>query len=214
MLVFGLTGGIGTGKSTVAAMLAALGAAVIDADQVVHEEYARPGPLRDGVVAAFGEGILDAAGAIDRRMLGEIVFHQPEEMRRLNSIVHPRIYGRIKQRLEELAAAGTAVAVVEVPLLIEAGWRGLVDQVWVTVASPQAVTERLQKARGLTPQQIQERVQAQMSDEARVRAADVVIDTNGSFDDVRRQVGAHWATLIAGAQKDKGAPDGRAASNA
>ena len=109
MLVIGLTGGIGTGKSTVAALLASLGAAVIDADQLVHEGYAQDEPLRQAIVDAFGMDVLDADGSIDRRTLGQRVFQQPEALQRLNGIVHPWVYGRIQERLAALDAAGTAV---------------------------------------------------------------------------------------------------------
>ena len=195
MLVIGLTGGIGTGKSTVAAQLASLGAAVIDADQLVHEGYAQDEPLRRAIVDAFGMDVLNADGRIDRRTLGQRVFQQPEALQRLNGIVHPWVYGRIQERLAALDAAGTAVVVLEVPLLLETGHRSLADTVWVTDASPETVTERLQQSRGLTPEQVAKRIQSQLSPEERRRAADVVIDTNGSPEEVRQQVAHAWATI-------------------
>ncbi len=195
MLVIGLTGGIGTGKSTVAAQLASLGAAVIDADQLVHEGYAQDDPLRQAIVDAFGKDVLNADGSIDRRTLGQRVFQQPEALQRLNGIVHPWVYGRIQERLAALDAAGTAVVAVEVPLLLETGHRSLADTVWVTDASPETVTGRLQQSRGLTPEQVAKRIQSQLSPEERRRAADVVIDTNGSPEEVRQQVEHAWATI-------------------
>ena len=195
MLVIGLTGGIGTGKSTVAALLASHGAAVIDADQLVHEGYAQDEPLRQAIVDVFGMDVLDADGSIDRRTLGQRVFQQPEALQRLNGIVHPWVYGRIQERLAALDAAGTAVVVLEVPLLLETGHRSLADTVWVTDASPETVTGRLQQSRGLTPEQVAKRIQAQLSPEERRRAADVVIDTNGSPEEVRQQVERAWATI-------------------
>ena len=195
MLVIGLTGGIGTGKSTVAALLASLGAAVIDADQLVHEGYAQDEPLRQAIVDAFGMDVLDADGSIDRRTLGQRVFQQPEALQRLNGIVHPWVYGRIQERLAALDAAGTAVVAVEVPLLLETGHRSLADTVWVTDASPETVTGRLQQSRGLTPEQVAKRIQSQLSPEERRRAADVVIDTNGSPEEVRQQVERAWAAI-------------------
>ncbi len=195
MLVIGLTGGIGTGKSTVAALLVSFGAAVIDADQLVHEGYAQDEPLRRAIVDAFGMDVLNADGSIDRRTLGQRAFQQPEALQRLNGIVHPWVYGRIQEHLAALDAAGTAVVVLEVPLLLETGHRSLADTVWVTDASSETVTERLQQSRGLTPEQVAKRIQSQLSPEERRRAADVVIDTNGSPEEVRQQVERAWAAI-------------------
>ncbi len=195
MFVIGLTGGIGTGKSTVARMLGGLGAAVIDADLVGHEAYATDGPLYGEIVAAFGREVLGDYGTIDRRKLAALVFNDPGALQRLAHLVQPWIYGRIVERLKELDAAGTRVAVVEVVGLLEAGWQDLFDEIWVTVASPATAIQRLKASRGLTEEQVRQRMSAQLSNDERIAAADVIIDTEGTLEAVRRQVESHWADI-------------------
>ncbi len=131
MRVIGLTGGIAAGKSTIAQILAELGAVVIDADKVGHEAYRRGTEAWRALVAHFGDGILTPDGEIDRRKLGAIVFADPDQRKALQDIVWPRMKEMIRQRLAELRAAGVQVAVIEAAVLIEAGWTDLVDEVWV-----------------------------------------------------------------------------------
>ena len=137
--IVGLTGGIGSGKSTVAAILAELGARVIDADRIGHDVY-RPGtPGFDRVVEAFGRGVVAADGTIDRRALGAIVFADPAARARLNAIVHPLIAGDLAGTIARARADGFAgPIVIEAAILLEAGWRSLVDRVWVVTAPADA----------------------------------------------------------------------------
>ncbi|MSQ27015.1 MAG: dephospho-CoA kinase [Dehalococcoidia bacterium] len=204
MVVIGLTGGIGTGKSTVSAMLADHGSVIINADLVGHEAYLPHQNVWDTVVAAFGRDILTDDDQVDRRKLGAVVFQDPAALQRLNAIVHPWIFQRIAQLLNELRSKGTRVAVVEAALLIEAGWRSLADQVWVTVAGEEQVVQRLQTRNGLTPQQVRDRMRTQLSTEERMRYADVIIDTSGALEDVRASVRSLWESQVAAALK--GAP--------
>lgn len=189
----GLTGGIGSGKSTVAAILEDLGAVVIHADAVGHEVY-RPGTggWRQ-VVAAFGPDIVAPDGTIDRRRLGAIVFADAAARARLNAIVHPLIRDEIARRIEAHRRTGTATpVVVEAALLVDAGWVSLVDEVWLVVASREAVMQRLAAQRGLSPAEIAARIDAQLDDAARRRAAHHIIENVGSLDDLRARVRALW----------------------
>ena len=188
MKVIGLTGGIGSGKSTVAQFLAGLGAAVIDADKVGHEAFKSDTELWQEVVAAFGKQILNPNGEIDRRKLGEIVFGNPDSLARLNQIMHPRMYNIVKAQIEENRRRGVKVVVLEAPLLLEAGWTSLVDEVWVTVASESMVLGRLEKKTGMSREQSLARIRSQLPSEERVKQVDVVIDTDCSLDELEAKV--------------------------
>ena len=141
MLVIGLTGSIGTGKSEAASYMAQLGATVINADQVGHEAYTPHSEGWNRVVEAFGEGILGADGEIDRRALGAIVFSQPEQLAKLNKIMHPLIARMVADKIEGLRSRKAEVVVVEAALLFEAGWEFLVQEVWSTDSPEQAVIQ-------------------------------------------------------------------------
>ncbi len=195
MKVIGLTGGIGSGKSTVSKFLAHLGAVVIDADKVGHEVF-KPGTKAwQEVVDAFGQGIISADGTIDRRKLGEIVFSNPGARAKLNQVMHPLIYKQVKSRMEEYGRKGAAIIIVEAPLLLEVGWKSLVDEVWVTSASEATVIKRLKEQKRLSETQSLARIRAQLTDEERIRQADVVIDTNCALDELKERVEALWRKL-------------------
>ena len=195
MKVIGLTGGIGSGKSTVSKFLAHLGAVVIDADKVGHEVF-KPGTKAwQEVVDAFGQGIISADGTIDRRKLGEIVFSNPGARAKLNQVMHPLIYKQVKSQMEEYGRKGAAIIIVEAPLLLEVGWKSLVDEVWVTSASEATVIKRLKEQKGLSEAQSLARIRAQLTDEERIRQADVVIDTNCALDELKERVEALWRKL-------------------
>lgn len=198
MIVIGLTGGMGSGKSTVAAMLREKGAQVIEADQVGHEVYRPDSEGFREVVEAFGQGVVGPDGAIDRSRLARIAFSDVEALRRLNAITHPRIKAALAQRLEELRRAGTTVAVVEAALLIEAGWAELVDQVWLTVVSEELAVERVMAGSGLSRPQVEARLRAQLGDEERRKYAQVVIDNSGILEELWRRVDELWSLLTAG----------------
>ena len=192
MKVIGLTGGMGSGKSTVSQFLEELGAFIIDADKVGHEAFKPDTELWREVVAAFGRQILKPGGEIDRNKLAEMVFGNPELLSRLNQIMHPRMYALVKAQLEEYRRQGVRVVVLEAPLLLEAGWTSLVDEVWVTVASEPTVLRRLQEQIGLSKQQSLARIRSQLSSEERIKQADVVIDTDCSLDEVKTKVNELW----------------------
>ena len=195
MKIIGLTGGTGSGKSTVSKFLAHLGAVVIDADKVGHEVF-KPGTKAwQEVVDAFGQGIISADGTIDRRKLGEIVFSNPDARAKLNQVMHPLIYEQVKSRIEEYGRKGVAIIIVEAPLLLEVGWKSLVDEVWVTSASEATVIKRLKEQKGLSETQSLARIRAQLTDEERIRQADVVIDTDCALDELKERVEALWRKL-------------------
>lgn len=193
--VIGLTGGIGSGKSTVAKYLAELGAVVIDADKVGHEAFKSGTPLFSEVVAAFGDGILAPDGEIDRKKLGQIVFNDAASLARLNQIMHPRMREMVRLQIDEYRRRGAGVVVLEAYGLIEAGWTPLVDQVWVTVASERAVIERLQLQRNLPESDILARIRSQMSNEEREKHAQVVIRNEGKLEQTKTLVGELWSKL-------------------
>ena len=195
MKVIGLTGGIGSGKSTVSRFLAELGAVILDADKVGHEAFKPDTELWRQVVAAFGRQIVTPDGDIDREKLGEIVFGNVESLARLNQIMHPGMYDMVKAQIGEYRQQGVKVVILEAPLLIEAGWTSLVDEVWVTVASEATVLRRLQEQKGLSRQQSLARIHSQLSSEERVRRADVVIDTDCNLDELKARVGELWRGL-------------------
>ncbi len=193
--VIGLTGGIGSGKSTVAQILAELGAVVIDADKLGHEAFLPNTEAWRDMVAAFGQQVLAPSGEIDRTKLGRIVFNNPEALARLNQIMHPRIYGIARAKIEEHRQQGAKVIVLEVALLIEAKWTPLVDEVWVTVAPESKVLERLQKQRGLARKETIARIRSQLPIEERIKHADVVINNDSGPDELKTQVKQLWEKL-------------------
>jgi len=198
MKVIGLTGGIGSGKSAVSQFLAELGAVIIDADKVGHEAFKPDTELWREVVAAFGRQILTPEGDIDRGKLGKIVFGSPESLARLNRIMHPRMYEMVKAQLEGYRRQGVNVVVLEAPLLLEAGWTPLVDEVWVTIASEATVLKRLKERTGLSEPESLAHIRSQMSNEERVKHASVVINNDSSLADLKALIGELWQRLHTG----------------
>ncbi|MFQ6121597.1 MAG: dephospho-CoA kinase [Dehalococcoidales bacterium] len=195
MKVIGLTGGISSGKSTVSQFLAKLGAIIIDADKVGHEAFKPDTKVWHEVVAAFGKQILAPNGEIDREKLGTVVFGNSEARARLNQIMHPRIYDMVKAQLEGYRRKGVAVVVLEAPLLLEAGWTSLADEVWVTAASENTVLKRLRERTRLSEEESLARIRSQLPTEERVRHADVVIDTDCSLTELKAKVKKLWQGL-------------------
>ncbi len=197
MRVIGLTGGIASGKSLVSQRLAELGALVLDADKLGHESYRAGTETFREIVAAFGEDVVGADGEVDRRALAAKVFGDPEQRQRLESIVWPAIRRLAGERIEALRAGGTPVVVLEAAVLIEADWIPLVDEVWLVIASPDVVRERLAARNGLSPEQVEARLRAQLTNEKRRPYAGLVIENDRSLDDLRGAVDAAWSELQA-----------------
>jgi len=195
-MIIGLTGGIGSGKSTVAAMLAERGAYVIDADRIGHEVYLPGTPGWDQVVAAFGREVVAPDGTIDRRALGSRVFGDPEALGTLNRIVHPLIGQEIQGRIAAAPVTEGIPLVIEAALLLDAGWRPVVDVVWVVVTPRAAVIDRVGAQRGMAPADIEARIAAQTTDEQRRRLADVVIENAGDLVALRDTVDRLWSRVV------------------
>jgi dephospho-CoA kinase len=193
--LIGLTGNIATGKSTVAAMLAELGATVIDADQAAHLVMRRGGEVYDQIVATFGPGVVGADGEIDRARLGHIVFGDPAMLRSLEQIVHPAVGVEVGRRITQ---ATTAVVVVEAIKLIEAGWHHMCQALWVTTCRSEQQVERLRQERAQSFAEARRRVNAQPPQSQKIVLADVVIDTSGDVMETRRQVEAAWQAIDKG----------------
>ncbi|MCH2525890.1 MAG: dephospho-CoA kinase [Dehalococcoidia bacterium] len=192
MIVVGLAGGIGCGKSEVARIMADLGAVVIDADKYGHQVYAPNTQGWTEVVAAFGDDILDDNGEVDRRKLGPKVFGKPEEMQKLNDIAWPKIKQSIQEEIENQRRTGTGVVVVDAAILIEAGWTDLSDQVWVATAPEEQVIKRVQARNNITEEQVKARIDSQMGTDERVSYADVVVSNDQDLDALKDNVVALW----------------------
>ncbi|MEQ4304308.1 dephospho-CoA kinase [Plantactinospora sp. B6F1] len=190
MLKVGLTGGIGSGKSVVAARLASLGAVVVDSDRIARE-VVEPGTdgLRE-VVAAFGDRVRTEDGSLDRAVLGEIVFADPSARARLEAIIHPRVRRRSAELIH--GAAPDAIVANDVPLLVEVGLAPTYHLVLVVRAAEATRVERLVRGRGMTAEQAERRIRAQAGDELRAAAADVLLDNDGELAGLHAEVDALW----------------------
>ena len=200
MPLLALTGGIASGKSTIAARLAEHGAVIVDADQIVRDVQAPGTDVLARIAQDFGSAMITADGALDRAALGARVFGDEEALARLNAIVHPAVRAESARRFAEaFAADADAVVVYDVPLLVEAR----VDDPWdliIVADAPAALREqRLIELRGMDAAQARARIAAQVSDEQRRAVADVLIDTTGSFEHTHAQVDALWVRLRSGA---------------
>ena len=195
MLVIGLTGGVGTGKSTVAAMFKDLGARVLDADALAHDAM-RPGTVGwRRIVEDFGRGLLHADRTVDRQALADIVFNDADARRRLEAILHPQVLKEIKRKLHAWKKNGRdLVVVLDVPLLLEAGLASMVDLVVVVRAEAAAQRARLAKQRGWSEAEIERRTGAQWSLATKEEHADAVLENSGAQSDTRRQVRHLWKT--------------------
>jgi dephospho-CoA kinase len=189
MLRVGLTGGIASGKSTVASMLRDSDCHVLELDAIGHELLESGQPAHDEIVAEFGNEILDAAGNVDRSKLGRIVFADPAKRERLNQILHPRILDVARQWFAALARpGGPELAFAEAALIVESGFHKELDRVLVCWCTPEQQIERLQE-RALPPEQARQRVAAQMPMDEKRRYADMVIDCSGTLAATETQVG-------------------------
>ena len=193
--IIGLTGGIGSGKSTVSHYLAELGAVIIDADKVGHEAYRPNTGTWRVLVKTFGNRILAADNTIDRKKLGSVVFGNHEELARLNAIIHPQITRVVKKQINDYRRQGISVIVLDAPVLLEANAKSLVDEVWVVAADEANVIKRAMARTGLPEAQIRARIRSQMSNEERMKRAQVVIYNDGTVKELREKVKQLWESV-------------------
>lgn len=184
MKIIGLTGGIGSGKSTVAAILANLGAQVINADVIGHRILEENQAVRNRLVKRSGTGIIQANGTVNREELAKRVFISRYETRFLNRLLHPLIRSHIEEVIKSLPKAKDKPFVIEAPLLIEAGWQNLVDAIWVTEAPLETRLARLEE-RGLPREKALKRIKEQIDDRERRKFAHIVINTNTDLSDLK-----------------------------
>lgn len=199
MLLVGLTGGIATGKSTVAAMFAARGAAVVDADRIAHALQAPGQPCHRAIVEAFGPEILDGAGRIDRRRLGARVFADAAARQRLETIMHPAIRQACEREIRAAEASGRRLCIVDAALILEAGRRERFDRIVVVSAPEEVQVDRLVRTRGLSPAEARERLASQWTTSAKAALADFVIENGGDLASTEGQVARVHAALEAAA---------------
>lgn len=184
----GVTGGIASGKSLVAVILKSLGAFVVDADEVYHRLIGPGMPLFERLVARWGTAILDG-GHLDRKKLGAIVFREPDERRYLDEITHPEIITAIEEQFQQ---AGATPAVLVAPLLLEAGQKHLVDQIWLVIADPEVRISRLMARETFSREDALQRIGSQMPDEEKMKQASEIIDNNGTPEETAQQLRKLW----------------------
>ena len=189
MLRVGLTGGIATGKSTVGLMFAELGCHLIDSDGITHQLLLPGQAVHAAVVQAFGRRVLAADGTIDRKVLGEIVFNDPQARAQLNGLVHPAVIQRQQAWLKEIEDKDPrGIAIVDAALMIEVGTYKNYDKVIVVSCPPEEQKRRFQRRSALSDEQIEARIRSQMPIDEKVKYADYVIDNSGDLAETRRQV--------------------------
>jgi dephospho-CoA kinase len=204
----GLTGGIGTGKSTVSGLLRGLGATVVDADEATRAVQVRGSDGLRQLVEAFGPGILTAEGDLDRAALADLAFGDERARERLNAIVHPLVRRWMAERVAEAAGRGDPLVVLDVPLLFESRGTAGMDAV-VLVYAPEAVQlRRLVELRGMSEERARARIAAQMPIEEKRRLATHVVDNTGSLDELRRHVERLWADLSSPSPESPSPPAG------
>lgn len=193
-MIIGLTGGIASGKSTVSNYLSELGAIIIDADKIAHEIMEKGKTAYWQVIEAFGREILAENGEIDRSRLGKIVFNNLEKKKILEEITHPQVIREMREKIEEYRAENKVI-VLDVPLLFEAGLDSMVDETWVVYVDRETQLQRLIARDGLSYEEANKRIQAQMSLEKKRVLADFVINNKGNIEDLKRQVLLKWREI-------------------
>lgn len=186
MRIIGVTGGIGSGKSTVSKILASLGAQVVDADVLARQVVKKGEKALGEIVASFGTYILDMEGELDRKKLSDIVFKDKAKLDVLNTITHTAVAERIIQKLEQLREV--ELVVVDAPIPIEHGFLDVVDEVWGVVADRDLRVKRVMQRSGLTYNEVDDRIESQISDEVYKSISDVIIVNNGSVEDLKQHI--------------------------
>ena len=198
MQLIGLTGGIASGKSVVAARLAEHGAVVVDADRIAREVVEPGTPALARIAEEFGDAVIASDGSLDRAALGALIFESPEKRAALNAITHPAVGARSKELFAAAAAADPdAIVVYDVPLLVDAGRADEFDVIVVVNASTETRIRRMVELRGMTRDEAMHRINSQATNTERLAIADVVIDSNGTLEQTFAQTDALWEKLSA-----------------
>ncbi len=209
MLIIGITGGIGSGKGLATEFFRSRGALILDADEIARELSVPGSPLLSQIAEAFGASFLREDGSLDRRKLADWAFSDPQRVARLNALTHPPILAEVQRRLERLRAGEgeggppTVVCLVA-PLLLEAGWRGLVDRVLVITAAAEERIRRVMERDGVTEESVRRRMAAQMPPEQQTAQADWVVDTTEGKEAALRQLEEVWEEIVAVARGKTG----------
>ncbi|MDD4767532.1 MAG: dephospho-CoA kinase [Desulfotomaculaceae bacterium] len=201
MIVIGLTGNIGSGKSTVARRLKDLGAQIIDADLVAREVVLPGTPALQEIADCFGAEFLDSTGNLDRKKMGAKVFADPQAMEKLNNITHPKIKGEVYRQIqlcqkENKNGAGPRVLVIDAPLLVEVGLEQSVNEVWMVKIDQDIQIARLTQRDGVTPEEALSRIAAQLPQDEKLKFATRVIENSGDKNETIRQVNRHWENMM------------------
>jgi dephospho-CoA kinase len=192
MHIIGLTGGIASGKSTVAKMLSQLGVPIIDADTLAREVVMPGEPAYQAIISRFGDHILNVDGTINRTLLGSIIFADSNLRHELEKITHPAIRQRVLNKLSELEKSGATIVVYMAPLLIESGATSIVDDIWVVYVDEEMQILRLMERDGINRAQAFERINSQMPIEEKKLSGTVIIDNRGTLSETERQVMSAW----------------------
>ena len=196
MKVIGITGGVATGKTTVARILSSLlGAETIDADEIVHELLIPGEKVWKKVVQYFGEDILEPNSHVNRKKLGQYIFSDTSKRKKLESIIHPAVKKIIKDKLKQLRKSNKKWIVMDIPLLFEAEMEHMIDKIIVVVRNENAQLETLQKEKSLSLREARERIESQLPLSEKVKRAHFVVDNNGTLQDTEKQVREIWARL-------------------
>ena len=195
MIIIGVTGNIGSGKSTVCQILAQLGATIINADKLAHETYKPHSKTWQKLITAFGKNIVKANQEIDRQKLGQMVFSDPDALAKLNQIVHPGVYHLAQERIETYRCQKLKAIIVEATLLLEAGWTDLVDKVWLIISPQDVAIQRLIHHKGIPEAQILNRLKSQMPTQEKMRCADEIIYNDGTIPQLEAKVARLWHKL-------------------
>lgn len=202
-MVIGLTGGIASGKSTVSSLLKELGAYIIDVDEVGRNVVEKGEKAYNEIVDYFGKEILLPDGEINRKALGRIVFSDSSKLNKLNSITHPHIIDRVKEIISMCKAKGIEIIVVDAAILIEMGLYSMCDTIWLVSVDKDTQLHRLMERDRYSYEEANNRIMAQLSDEKKSRYADLIIDNNGSLDELKEEVKSQWNRIVTECQKGR-----------